>query len=330
LRAPETDPRAPLSVPQQRPARAILVFLDGVGIGPADPDLNPFLRARLPVLRELLGGRLPVEDALDAGGRIESAVASLRASGSTLGVEGAPQSGTGQTALLTGHNAALAYGRHFGPWVPTGLRPLLEAENLLSRVVAGGGRAAFANAYPLASIAADPRIFRRPAAPPLAARAAGVLVRDLDQLVRGEAVASSITNERWRERLGEAVPDPAAAEAGATLARIAAGAELTLFAHYDTDYAGHRGGMEGAVAALERVDAFLGGLVQALPADTLLVVASDHGNLEDTSAGHTLNPVPVLALGPGRESVAERAADLTGVTPAMLDLLGMGEANGGY
>jgi hypothetical protein len=302
----------------------LLVFLDGVGIGPADPERNPFVRANLPNLRRLLGGRIPVSDDLDAGGRIDAGRAVLAAADATLGIEGTPQSGTGQTSLLTGRNAAAEYGRHFGPWVPTGLRDLLAAENLLTRVRDAGGTPAFANAYPVASIAADPRIFRRPAAPPLAARAAGVLTRDLPELVRGEAVASSITHERWREHTGDALPDVTPAEAGRRLARIAAGADATLFAHYDTDYTGHRGGMPGAVAAIEKVDGFIGGLAGALPDDVLLVVSSDHGNLEDVTGGHTLNPVPVLAIGPGAGEVAAAAGDLTGVVPALLELLGMG------
>jgi len=303
----------------------LLVFLDGVGIGPADPERNPFVRAHLPNLRRLLGGRLPVADDLGADSRMEAAGAVLVAADATLGVAGVPQSGTGQTSLLTGRNAAAEYGRHFGPWVPTGLRPLLQAENLLSRAAAAGGRAAFANAYPIASIEADPRIFRRPAAPPLAARAAGVLVRDLAELARGEAVASSITNDRWIERLGSGLAQVTADEAGRRLERIASGAEVTLFAHYDTDHAGHRGGMEGAVAALEKVDAFLGGLADALPDDALLVVGSDHGNVEDATGGHTLNPVPVLLHGAGAGDAAEGIRDLSGVVPAILRVLGVEE-----
>jgi hypothetical protein len=304
------------------PRRALLVFLDGVGIGPADPAVNPFAAARLPSLRALLGGRLPVADALDAQERIVAERAVLAAADATLGVEGLPQSGTGQTTLLTGRNAAAAYGRHFGPWVPTGLRPMLAEENLLVRAKAAGRRVAFANAYPVALIEADARVFRRPAAPPLAARAAGALTRDVPQLAAGEAVASSITNDRWRERTAE-VPAVTAEQAGRTLAAIAAGADLTLFAHYDTDHAGHRGGMAGAVAALERVDAFLGALAAALPGDTLLVVSSDHGNVEDVREGHTLNPVPVLVLGPGRAAAAERVRTLADVAPAILALLGI-------
>ena len=193
-------------MPHSRPARALLVFLDGVGLGAADPERNPFAAVRLPQLERLLGGRRAVADDLDAAGRIVSAEAVLVAADATLGVDGTPQSGTGQTTLLTGRNGAAEYGRHFGPWVPTGLRDLLAAENLLVRARRAGAAAAFANAYPLGAVQADARIFRRPAAPPLAARAAEALTRGLDQLAAGEAVASSITNERWLELAGDAVP----------------------------------------------------------------------------------------------------------------------------
>jgi len=299
----------------QPPRRAILVFLDGVGIGPADRAVNPFAAAALPNLRGILGGRLPVTEDLDARGRIVSAGAVLAAADAMLGMEG-------QTTLLTGRNAARAYGRHFGPWVPTALREMLAAENLLRRARDAGRTVAFANAYPIALIDADPRIFRRPAAPPLAAISAGALTRDVPQLVAGEAVASSITNDRWRQRTAE-VPPVTAEQAGRNLAAIAAGAELTLYAHYDTDHEGHRGGMEGSVAALERVDTFLGGLAGALAPGTLLVISSDHGNVEDVREGHTLNPVPVLAIGPGREVLASRIRTIADVAPAILGLLGI-------
>jgi 2,3-bisphosphoglycerate-independent phosphoglycerate mutase len=306
----------------QLPRRAILVFLDGIGIGAEGPH-NPFATARLPVLERLLGGCRPLAEHLDVDGRIHGPEATLVATDATLGIAGTPQSGTGQTSLLTGRNGAAMYGRHFGPWVPTPLREMLGAENLLSRALQAGRVPAFANAYPIASIDADPRIFRRPAGPPLAARAAGCLTRDLADLAEGRAVASSITNEMWRRHAGGDLPQVTPEEAGRRLSRIAAGADVTLFAHYDTDHAGHRGSELDGVAALEKVDAFLGGVVEALPADALLVVASDHGNLEDPSPAHTLNPVPVIAVGPGRDALASRVRDLTHVTPAILALLGI-------
>jgi len=43
--------------------------VDGVGVGHADPAINPFLNARLPVLRSLLGDRIPVLGAEEVSGR---------------------------------------------------------------------------------------------------------------------------------------------------------------------------------------------------------------------------------------------------------------------
>jgi len=272
------------------------VFLDGVGIGPSDPDINPFLRAELPVLRSMLGGEIPTLESTTLSG-VRGMAFPVDA---TLGVEGLPQSGTGQIAILTGENAPLVLGRHFGPWPPVRLRELLESRNLFRRALAQGNRVAFANAYPKGWPGTLP--WRRLAAPPLAAHSAGVLTREIEALVAEDAVASEITNDGWRRYTGrEDLPEPSPHRAGQTLARIASGADLTLFAHWATDHEGHRGGMRGAIAALERVDAFLGGMMAGAPDTGLeLLIVSDHGNVEDVRGGHTRNPAlgMVARLGP--------------------------------
>src|SRR5687768_15992465 len=139
----------------------------------------------------------------------------------------------------------------------------------------------------------------------------------------GDAVASSITNDTWREHVDPRAPRVTPGEAGRSLARISGTADLTLFAHYDTDYVDLLGDLAAAVEVLETVEAFLGGLTGALDASTLLVIASDHGNVEDATAGHTLNPTPVIALGPGSGPLARRVRALTDVAPAILQLLGV-------
>ncbi len=309
-------------------------------MGPDDPEINPFVQASLPHLRHLLGGELPTHAGVAPGTEIRPApAAQLRVRyaplDATLGVEGLPQSGTGQVALLTGVNAARRFGRHFGPWPPTSLRPLLASDNLLVRAAALGARVAFANAYPAGWPGSLPT--RRHAAPPLAALAAGVLDRELEDLVQGRAVASEIVNDGWSRYTGrEDLPRVSAVEAGRTLARLAREQDLTLFAHYSTDGAGHRGGMKGGVDALERVDAFLGGIVQealevacAPGAGGLhLVVVSDHGNVEDVRGGHTRNPALAFEMrveAPGGDPpvwALEGASDLTGIAPGVLRLLG--------
>lgn len=294
----------------------LFIFLDGVGIGPADPGVNPFFRASLPTFRLLLGDTLPSLEAPEVRQR-EAFAFPLDA---CLGMEGLPQSGTGHAAILTGENAPEIYGRHFGPWVPVRLRPLVQERNLLVRAQSRGARCIFANAYPREYH--ESRWARRPAGPPLAAAAAGLMDRQAEALARGEALSSEIVNATWRSHLGyQDLPEISAPEAGANLARIAAQADLTFFAHYHTDYAGHGGSMAGAVEALERVDAFLMGLMDALDPGILLVLASDHGNLEDVRVGHTRNPSLAMLAGPGAGTHRKGLDDITHIPDLILKVL---------
>src|SRR5690606_38393762 len=73
--------------------------------------------------------------------------------------------------------------------------------------------------------------------------------------------------------------------------------ELTFFAHFDTDLAGHRGGMAGALRALDRLDAFLGGLLDGEGGPLSILLVSDHGNLDDVRTGHTRHPALGAWLG---------------------------------
>lgn len=215
------------------------------------------------------------------------------------------------------------YGRHFGPWTPVRLRPLVEERSVLRRAADAGRSVAFANAYPRGW--PGPRGGRRIAGPPLAARGAGALDRHEEHLASGDAVSSEIVNDGWRRHLGhEGLPDVTPEQAGRHLARIAGRHDLTLWAHYSTDTAGHRGHMSGAVSALERVDSFLTGLLDVCPADTLLLVISDHGNIEDVRVGHTRNPTLGVAAGTAAGLIDAAAAtlrDIRDVTPFVLDVL---------
>lgn len=311
--------------PAGKPA-FLLLFLDGVGIGPADASVNPFLRAESPFLHEALGGALPtLRDPTQTGGAGFAFPVDAR-----LDTGGLPQSGTGQVALLTGAPAPSLLGHHMGPWVPVKLRPLLDQENVLRRLKAIGASVQFANAYPKGW--PGPLPTRRQAAPPLAARAAGVLSLDEAALARGEAVAAEIVNDGWqRHRPAFTFPQVDPRQAGRTLARLAAKHDFTLFAHYSTDTIGHRGSMADAIRAIESVDQFLSGILAAPTERPLVVIGcSDHGNLEVVGAGHTLNPALGFVLVPPSKAPSlqfwlehfAKARSLTHITPLIHEAVG--------
>jgi phosphopentomutase len=103
---------------------------------------------------------------------------------------------------------------------------------------------------------------------------------------------------------------------------LAARSDLTLFEFFETDEAGHARSMERATDALLRFDRLARAVLAGLGDEDALVVASDHGNVEDLGTrNHTRNPVPVLGFGAAAARVGE-VADLTGIAPLLLELAG--------
>jgi 2,3-bisphosphoglycerate-independent phosphoglycerate mutase len=237
----------------------------------------------------------------------------------TLGVPGRPQSGTGQTALLTGRNAAEMFGRHFGPWVPTSLRQMLAEESILRP--RPGRSIAFADATPRRYLETLGPGWRRPGVFPYAAYVAGLLTRDELSVRAGDAIPSSIVTDRWRVNVDPLSPLLTPMEAGRVLASIASRHDLTVFAHFDTDHVGHRENLDEAIAAVERVDGLLEGLLADLPSTSTLLVTSDHGNIEDITTGHTLNPALFLVAAERPGELLERVHRISDVAPLILDLL---------
>jgi len=83
------------------------------------------------------------------------------------------------------------------------------------------------------------------------------------------------------------------------------------------------------VSVLETLDAMISGILRAFDAArTLLLITSDHGNIEDLSVKtHTRHPVPLVVGGAGSSKFAGRfgpGADLTDVCPALLEYIGIG------
>ncbi|HEV2439642.1 MAG TPA: metalloenzyme [bacterium] len=300
--------------------RILFIFVDGLGLGDDDPAVNPVVRAATPVLRELAGG--PLAGAVSR--RTASAV--LVPLDACLGMPGLPQSATGQTALLTGQNAAAHIGRHLTAYPTPSLAALLASHGMMGALRRQGVSVAFANAYTPAYFEAVAARRLRYGAVTLHALQAGVRLRTVGDLAAGRAVYQDLTNARAVD-LGAAVPVITPEEAGRNLAGIARAHAFTIFEFFQTDLAGH-GRVDGAVEIIERLDRFVGAAVAHVDLDTTLVVlTSDHGNIEDErTRGHTTNPVPALLVGAGRDVAAGRLHTITDVAPACLALLALSDA----
>ena len=152
-------------------------------------------------------------------------------------------------------------------------------------------------------------------------RTAGIRLRDLDDLTRGQALHHDFTNTLLNRR-GYPIPIFSPEEAAECLAEITATHDLTYYAYIQTDLAGHDQDMDRAVVLLEGLDRFLSRLVACLDLSRhLLVLVSDHGNIEDLATGsHTWNRIPTMIWGQGKERFARRIHALTDITPALLTL----------
>jgi 2,3-bisphosphoglycerate-independent phosphoglycerate mutase len=304
-----------------RPARVLLVFVDGIGMAPPSAS-NPFARVPLAVLGALLDPQAP----LPRGGILVPTDA-------TLGVGGLPQSATGQTAILTGRNAARAVGRHVSGFPGPSLVAILREATLYRPILAAGLRARFLNTFTephrsalmaFGPSAVPTRVLGRPiSATTHAALAAGLPLFGPEDLAAGRSLFHDFTNELLAAR-GVEAPRRTPEEAGALLAAACRAHDFALYEYVLTDVAGHAGDPGRAVEQVRRLDAFLAALVARLDDDTLLLVTSDHGNLEDLSSrSHTRNPVATLLVGPGAEAAAARIRSLVDIAPAVHAALGL-------
>jgi hypothetical protein len=305
----------------------IFLFLDGVGLGMDDSTVNPLVSGKYPTLERLLEGNKLVA----ATGRLSTAQVELVPVDAQMGVPGRPQSATGQTAILTGVNAPARLGEHYGPRPDARVRAILDQGTLFSRLRQRRLRTYFCNAYPHGYFDAVRRGKRLLSAIPYAATAAGQELPTYEALRAGRAIAADFTNAGWRDQLGYAdVPVYTPEEGGRLLWELAREVDFLFFEHWLTDLLGHHQQLVPAVENFERFDAFLGGLLAAADLDeTLILVASDHGNVEDCSHGkHTENPALALVLGAERRRYAAQISQLTDFAPVVEEFLSMDVGNG--
>jgi 2,3-bisphosphoglycerate-independent phosphoglycerate mutase len=298
----------------------LMIFLDGIGLGEDNPEVNPFAIAQTPTLHALANGHRWLNDT----GVQETDRALFIPTDPRMGVEGRPQSGTGQAAILTGRNIPQIIGEHYGPKPNKLTRDIITQDNFFKQVVNAGQRAALIEAYPPQWHAGVNSGKRLRSSYQQAAHDAGLSLFGDEAIYRGEALAVDWTGEAWQKQLGYTdTPIYTPHEAGVKMVEISRNYEFAFFSHWLTDLVGHRGPLSEAVALLELFDGVMAGVLDAWQDDEgLVIINSDHGNMEDvTDRKHTLNDIPTVIIGEQKTAFAEGFHDLTGYVPRMAKLL---------
>jgi 2,3-bisphosphoglycerate-independent phosphoglycerate mutase len=268
------------------------LMLDGVGIANFH-NQHPFQNQNTPTLTKLgISSVKHVTETEFVSHPIDA----------TLGIEGLPQSGTGQTTLLTGVNAAKVMGRHYGPWPGPSLKPLLE-QSLPVQLARAGLTVQLANHYPKRYLEAIESGKRKLNAIAFAMTLAGAkLEHGIPPMLTNPEAPENTPLEQvkiWGHEFMQST------------------ANLTIFDAWWSDHLGHHGTLLEAQDHLARLEAFVTGALEARDTDTLFLVTSDHGNFEDIGIKtHTFAPVPLVAIGQGALEF-ENVMDLTGVAPAL-------------
>jgi 2,3-bisphosphoglycerate-independent phosphoglycerate mutase len=295
----------------------LLFFIDGLGIGARGPH-NPFDGLEDAAPLAVFQGERPD---LPCDGM-------LAITDACLGVEGRPQSASGQTTILTGINGPAAIGSHKQGFPNQPLLEIIREHSIFVQLKrAGVNPITFANTYTEQFFARRPRWVSATTA---AVEAAGLRFNVVDDLRDGRAVYQDFTNKMLIER-GEEVDIRTPEQAGDVLAKIVADNRFTLYEYFITDKIGHAQDWEAARRVLPLLARFIRTLLATLDLrSSTVILTSDHGNVEDLSVrNHTLNPVPTIVWGRDRERIASRIRSLTDITPTIVDVLTKGTATDG-
>jgi len=292
----------------------ILIFIDGLGIGEKNPIKNPCTYKKITLFNNFLGDGFP--KALPGDGLVKPIDCQL-------GIAGLPQSATGQTALYTGQNAAQILGKHLSGFPNQKLRDLLADYSISKRVSDLGKKAAFINAYrPIFFERGPEALLRFLSVTSIMNWKAGLKFFNFENLRAEKCIYHDFTNrELIRKKFR--VPKFSAEKAGEILAQASNSFDFLLYEYFKTDRAGHKQDFTQAAHLLIELEKFIFAVLKNVNlTETMLVVTSDHGNIEDVSLKtHTKNPLPLMVWGDRKKEMLDGVESILSVTQRILEIL---------
>lgn len=293
----------------------ILIFLDGIGIGSADRNSNPFFKYEFNTFTKIFGETPHLEKQ-----ELKKNNIFLFPTDACGGVEGLPQSGTGQTSIFCGVNAQQIIGGHFGPFPHSQLIPIIKKKNIFAEMIQLNKKTAFVNAYPKIFFDYINSGKKRLSVTSLSCILSGVKLNKAAELRAGAALSAEIDNHRWVNKLNYKLPIIKPSLAAQRLIRIASTHHFTLFEFFLSDHLGHGRIPESFNHIYSALDDFLFYMLTKLPINFTLLICSDHGNFEDISTKmHTRNPALTVAAGRHAEYLAAKIKKISQIKKTILE-----------
>ncbi|MFN3693814.1 MAG: metalloenzyme [Ignavibacterium sp.] len=294
----------------------LMIFIDGVGIGKADSEYNPFFKYGFRTFQNIFNQLPHLENPY-----LNSDSIYLKPVDANLGVDGLPQSGTGQVSIFCGVNAAKIVGNHFGPFPHSKTIDVLRDKNIFREFLNRNKKVFFANAYPKIFFDYLKSGKTRLSATSLSCRLTNIKLNTITDVRKARALTAEITNERWNKRLNYNLPVISAKAAARRLLRIASNYNFTLYEFFLTDHLGHGRIKDELEKIHSNLDDFLNEVLNKFDKKKMsIVICSDHGNYEDLSVkGHTRNPALFISAGKNARQIAESINDLTHIKSAIIN-----------
>lgn len=271
--------------------KLIFIFLDGVGMGSID-DFNPFIKASMPTLFNLMGGKLTNATNIAEQNLLVKGIDAC------LGIKGIPQSATGQASLFTGFNTQAMLGYHLPAYPNNELISLINKRSIFKFAKENHINSIFANSYSDEFFDASNQNKWTYSVTTYCVLAAQLKFHTMNDLIENNAVHWDITNSTLQNTHKNRISEIAPFDAGQNLKNLALHHDLVLFECFLPDLIGHKKDMHRSILFFEMFDAFLRGVLFNKPQNVNILISSDHGNIEDLSIGsHTRNLVPLICIG---------------------------------
>ena len=292
-----------------------MIFIDGVGIGEKDYEYNPFFKNGFKIFDKIFK-----ETPHKQNPYLEKEGMFIFPTDARMGIEGLPQSGTGQVSIFCGVNAPRIVGKHFGPFPYSTTIPVIKEQNIFKTYKDLNLSSYFVNAYPQVFFDYVNSGKSRLSTTALSCKLTGIKLNSITELRKSKALTVEITNERWNRKLNYNLKEIKPETAARRLLRIANKYDFTLYEFYLTDHLGHGRLNDEFDSIYNNLDRFLLTILSELDKEDLtLVICSDHGNFEDLSVKtHTLNPALTITAGKHSRYLADSIKNLADIKPSIL------------